>query len=139
MSQIKRGFTAGYVRHAVIKPVLLIDVVILVVSCVLITYFDKRWLQPVLLGYSVFIIPSAFFYWRALRFSAAKDIQKSVLTLYSAEIGKFLLTVGLFAYSFIVMADKKHFIGLFFIAYISLLLVHHLLVAIIANRKVNVK
>ena len=132
-------FKAGHAKyHAVIQTVLLLDSLILALSGAAIFFIDSHLLQPVILGCSVFLLPTVFFYWRATRYRAAKDIGKAIQSLYVAQSSKFLLTVMMFAFSFITITNSKQHITVFFIAYVGLWLMHHLLVLVVANRKLNI-
>lgn len=134
----KQRFKTVHVKHqAIIRTVLLLDTLLLALSCALTLIVNSHYLQPVLLGGSVFLLPTVLFYWRASRYRAAKDLEKAIQSLYVAQGSKFLLTTVMFAYSFITMTVSKHHIAVFFIAYMGLWFMHHLLILFVSNRKIK--
>src|SRR5690554_3072252 len=135
----KQRFKAVHVKHqAIIRTVLMLDTLTLVLSSALVFIINSHFLQPVLLGTSVFLLPTVLFYWRASRYRAAQDLEKAIQSLYVAQGSKFLLTTVMFAYSFITMTVSKQHIAVFFIAYMGLWFMHHLLILIVSNRQSNI-
>jgi ATP synthase protein I len=57
--------------------------------------------KEVLLGGLIFFIPSTLFSWIAYRFTGAKYSRQVINSFYIAEVLKFSVTVGLFAFVFI--------------------------------------
>lgn len=76
-----------------------------------------------LMGGAVSILPSAYFFWRG---KPAKGMarRRNIMNLYRAMVGKFGLTVALFALVFVAVPPSNPIF--FFIAYVASQLVYSL-------------
>lgn len=75
-------------------------------------------------GGMISLLPSLYFVWRGLRQQRGKQQQRNVLNLYQAAMGKFGLTVALFALAFVVVPPSNP--AFFFVAYVVAQLMHWL-------------
>ncbi len=137
MKPRKQRFAASDKRKQALKKVLLIDVLFVVVSGLIIALTHKTYLQAVVLGYSVFLIPNLLFCWRVLRRNSVQYVEGMVRSLYAAEVSKFVLTTILFAFSFIVMKPQGMQVAVFFAAYVVLWIVHQLMTYWLVVRNKN--
>ncbi|MGE6606133.1 ATP synthase subunit I [Halomonas sp. NPDC076908] len=77
-----------------------------------------------LVGGMISLLPSLYFVWRGTRQQRGKQQQRNVLNLYQAAMGKFGLTVALFALAFVVVPPSNP--AFFFVAYVVAQLMHWL-------------
>lgn len=77
-----------------------------------------------LVGGMISLLPSMYFVWRGLRQQRGKQQQRNVLNFYQAAMGKFGLTVALFALVFVVVPPSNP--AFFFVAYVVAQLMHWL-------------
>lgn len=70
------------------------------------------------------LLPSLYFVWRGTRQQRGQQQQRNVLNLYQAAMGKFGLTVALFALAFAVVPPSNP--AFFFVAYVVTQLMHWL-------------
>lgn len=86
-------------------------------------WFDLATMVSALLGGAVSILPSAYFFWRG---EPVKGLarRKNIMNLYRAMMGKFGLTVALFALVFVAVPPSNP--TFFFIAYVASQLVYSL-------------
>jgi ATP synthase protein I len=77
-----------------------------------------------LMGGLVSLLPSLYFVRRGLRSRGGKRVRVNVLNLYQAAMGKFGLTVALFAIVFVTVPPSNP--ALFFVAYVAAQLMHWL-------------
>lgn len=77
-----------------------------------------------LVGGMISLLPSLYFVWRGTRQQRGQQQQRNVLNLYQAAMGKFGLTVALFALAFVVVPPSNP--AFFFVAYVVAQLMHWL-------------
>ncbi|MDN3524994.1 ATP synthase subunit I [Halomonas sabkhae] len=78
--------------------------------------------HSVVAGGVVAFLPNAFFAWRAFRYRGGRHAKNIVRGFYSAEAGKFGLTVALLTVVFVAVPPSNH--AFFFGAYVVMLFVH---------------
>ena len=89
--------------------------------------------KSVLIGQLIFFIPNSFFAWRTFRDMGASRIKQVARGFYLAETTKFALTVGLFAYSFMML--KPINVTCLFTGYAGLLFIHQCVAFFIVGRR----
>ncbi|TVP44450.1 MAG: F0F1 ATP synthase assembly protein I [Halomonas sp.] len=85
---------------------------------------DQEAVLSAWLGGMVSLLPSMYFVWRGTRQPRVKQQQRNVLNLYQAAMGKFGLTVALFALVFVLVPPSNP--AFFFVAYVVAQLMHWL-------------
>lgn len=83
-----------------VERVLLLDSVLLAAAVSLCWWSDALIGKSVLVGGLLFVLPHAWFSWRAFRYRGATASRDVVQGFYLAEAGKFLLTAAGFAMAF---------------------------------------
>ncbi|HDZ46458.1 hypothetical protein LCGC14_0087640 [marine sediment metagenome] len=85
---------------------------------------DQQAVLSAWLGGMISLLPSMYFVWRGTRQSRGKQQQRNVLNFYQAVMGKFGLTVALFALVFVLVPPSNP--AFFFVAYVVAQLMHWL-------------
>lgn len=60
-------------------------------------YWQKEVVDEILYGALIFLVPNAYFTWQAFRFSGAARARQTTQSMYKGQIGKFVLTLAMFA------------------------------------------
>lgn len=105
----------------------MIDVLFVVFMTVLVAYSFPDVLQAAVLGFSVFLIPVCLFTLLVLRSNSVNRGNQMVRTFYAAEVGKFVVTTVLFAFSFMVITPTTYKVAVLFAAYFVVWLLHQVL------------
>ena len=116
----------GLARPALGK-VLALDAVMLLLAVIVAWCLDAATARSILLGGLIFLLPQAWFGWRAFRVRGAAAAREVAQGFYRAEAGKFLLVSAGFASAFTVAGpvDALWLIG----AYTTMLLLNSVLLA----------
>lgn len=85
---------------------------------------DQQAVLSAWLGGMISLLPSMYFVWRGTRQQRGKQQQRNVLNFYQAVMGKFGLTVALFALAFVLVPPSNP--AFFFVAYVVAQLMHWL-------------
>ncbi len=83
-------------------------------------------------GGLVALLPSLYFVWRGQRVRDGRRPRVSVMNLYQAAMGKFGLTVALFAIVFVTVPPSNP--AFFFVAYVAAQLMHWLTPWLVRDR-----
>lgn len=81
-------------------------------------------LTSLLAGCAIFLVPNLFFAWCVFRYRGARQARQMAQAFHIAETVKFILTVLLFAWSFVMLPIHEPL--LLFVAYALMWLVHQL-------------
>lgn len=111
-------------KNAVYR-VLVGDLLVVFIALAIIHLLAEQYFRSVMVGFLVFLIPQAMFTWLIFRHVNRLKIELIGQSFYRAESVKFLLTAGLFTYSFVMLQPINA--ACIFIAYISLMVVNILL------------
>ena len=124
-------FEAKKIKAAVYK-VLLGDllVALLLVACVYL--LAPMQFKSVLVGTLIFLIPNGIFAWFVFRNVTKVNFMIVNQSFYRAESIKFVMTAGLFAYSFKMLQPISA--AIIFAVYGSLFVVHQVFAALIVGR-----
>jgi ATP synthase protein I len=108
--------------------VLAVEGVVLLLAATVAWRFDTVTSRSILLGGLIFLLPQAWFSWRAFRVRGAVAAAEVAQGFYRAEAGKFLLVTAGFALAFTVAwpVDTLWLFG----AYASALLLNSVLLAL---------
>ncbi len=87
----------GKNRLAVVKTLLVCQLVCCVIMSVVALAFDRQTAYSILLGGLICVIPNSYFAYRAFQFQGARAARQIVRSFYRGEAGKLLLTALLFA------------------------------------------
>ena len=118
---VKPKVTKTINRPSVFK-VLLFDCLIALSVFFTMLWQNELLAKSVLLGFLIFILPHTFFAWRAFKVMGAAKIREVANAMFAAEIGKFIFTISLFAYSFTMVATLN--VLALFLAYVAIFIVH---------------
>jgi len=86
-----------------------------------------------LIGCLIQIAGGAYFTWLAYRYQGARQVKSMVQTMYRGQSGKLLLAAGMFAATFILIKPLNAL--LVFIGYITMLVLHGLLVVRVVKQR----
>lgn len=115
---------AAQIKRPALARLVVVDLAAVIIALIACLLLNPAWLLPLLLGFSVFLIPNLFFIWRAFRYMGAKYARQVARSLYIAELGKFMLTLSLLAWIFLMLPPQHYLV--MFAAYFALWAVHQL-------------
>lgn len=127
MKPRKQRFAASDKRLKSLKKVALIDTFFVVFAVVVIKVYQPELLQATVLGFSIFLIPVIFFTALIVKRGSVKHGNQMVRSFYAAEVGKFIVTTLLFAFSFIVIEPVARNVAVLFAAYFIIWLLHQVM------------
>lgn len=127
MKPRKQRFAASDKRKKNLKKVVFIDLIFVVSVAAFVNYSFPSALQAIVLGFSVFLIPMFLFTALVLKSNAVNRENQMVRTFYAAEVGKFVVTTVLFAFSFMVMTPVASKVAALFAAYFTVWLLHQVM------------
>lgn len=81
----------------------LVQLAVLLLSCLLLAVWDRVWAVSALCGGLVAVIPQAWFAARVFRYRGARSAKVAARSGYAGEVGKFLLSAVGFAAVFILL------------------------------------
>lgn len=115
---------AAKIKKPALMKIIGTDIAAMLVLVALSLALNPAWISSILLGFSVFFVPTIFFIWRAYRYTGAKYAKQVAQSLYIAEVGKFVLTISLLASIFLMLPLENY--GLIFVTYLAIWLVHQI-------------
>jgi ATP synthase protein I len=99
-----------------------VQALILLLLAVAVLPFGRVYTVSVLAGGGIQIAASTYFAWKAFQYQGARQLAKTVQSMYRGETGKVLLTAALFALAFVFLRPVN--MATLVAAYVALALSH---------------
>ncbi|CAA0081518.1 Uncharacterised protein [BD1-7 clade bacterium] len=116
--------TSSNISKPSIQTLILVDVVVIAVLFSGIAFFERQYALAAITGGLIFFVPNTCFAWMSFRVMGARQIRQVAHRFYQAEMTKFVLTMGLFAYALTQLPSIDRMS--LFAAYIVTWLIHQL-------------